>query len=218
MPNNLSELSSRLNLLFRRDNGTLRVPRCITMTDLHRAPDPRPLLDALPCPGAVIIRHPNRDVRQKLSKLALKHHHAYKHKILISDDIELATELGADGVHIPEIKLRTRRNVTLLRRRPHWLISASAHSARSLKHAENSKVDFILLSPIAPTKSHPGQIGMGFVKFARLARECHIPVIGLGGLTLQNILRLKSSGLAGIAGIEVFMNGVGALQLGSQAE
>ena len=65
-------------------------------------------------------------------------------------------------------------------------------------------VDAVLLSPVFPTKSHPGAAPIGPLRFAAWVRECPLPVYALGGVSLQSARRLASSGAAGFAGIGGF--------------
>ena len=58
-----------------------------------------------------------------------------------------------------------------------------------------------LLSPVFETKSHPGNAGLGVLKFAAWGRRAPLPVYALGGIDAGNARRLSHSGAAGIAGI-----------------
>ena len=70
-----------------------------------------------------------------------------------------------------------------LRERPQvsWC-AASCHDEDELKCAEQLGCDFVLLSPVLPTQSHPGAPILGWEKFAAIAAASSIPVYALGGL------------------------------------
>src|SRR5690606_6427813 len=92
--------------------------------------------------------------REAVRELALKmlplirQHDA---RLLINADVELAREIGADGVQL------TATQLVELRERPavEWC-AASCHNAEELRRAEELGCDFALLSPVLATLSHPG--------------------------------------------------------------
>lgn len=81
-----------------------------------------------------------------------------------------------------------------------WL-SASCHSAQELQRAESLGVDFVTLSPVQPTASHPQQTPLGWEAFAVLAKTAKIPVFALGGLTAGDVGQAIHHGAQGVAGI-----------------
>lgn len=77
---------------------------------------------------------------------------------------------------------------------------ATAHSLREIGAAVRARADAILLSPVFPTRSHPGGKVLGPVRFLLLARQSPLPVIALGGMTRQRAARLPVHGWAAIDG------------------
>jgi 8-oxo-dGTP diphosphatase len=115
-------------------------------------------------------------------------------KVLLSQDIGLARDLGADGVHLPS------QNLLLLKTKPADLIvAASCHNAEELAHAEMLGCDFVVLSPVQSTQSHPEAEPIGWQKFAVLAQKTSLPVFALGGMTLPDLPVALSFGARGIA-------------------
>lgn len=86
------------------------------------------------------------------------------------------------------------------------LISTSTHNHEELTQAEKMGVDFILLSPVSTTKSHPNAIPLGWEKFKQLTEQVTIPVYALGGMTKNDIKIAKTNGAQGIAAIGEFWN------------
>lgn len=78
------------------------------------------------------------------------------------------------------------------------LHSAPVHDAREAGIA----ADFIFLSPLFPTRSHPGGRTLGRVRFAALARQVAGPVIALGGVRREHRGMLRGIGAAGWAAID----------------
>ena len=80
-------------------------------------------------------------------------------------------------------------------------MGASCHNAAELAHAEGIGVDFVVLSPIKPTSSHPDAEPLTWKGFAKLTRETNVPVYALGGMILGDRALAWRRGGQGIAGI-----------------
>lgn len=113
----------------------------------------------------------------------------------------LNTESGgmhdaADGLHF------TSRRLLACRKRPvnqHILFGASCHNAAEIQHALAVGADYLLLSPVLPTLSHPGAPALGWEGLAALLSSCPVPVFALGGLDDSHLQHAKSLGALGIA-------------------
>ncbi len=84
------------------------------------------------------------------------------------------------------------------------LVSASCHNSQQLRMAEELGVDFVVLSPVQTTASHPTAKAMGWERFNSLVRECKVPVYALGGLSEKDVLVAQENGAQGVAGISAF--------------
>ncbi len=114
-----------------------------------------------------------RDLAMRTIELARKH----GARVLLNSDIELAQDVGADGVHLNSAQLAA------CNARPdmEWC-AASCHDARELRRAADLGLDFAVLGPVQPTPSHPGAAHLGWEEFAGLIKDSEIPVFALGGL------------------------------------
>lgn len=131
---------------------------------------------------------------RELSLRAVALAHTAGARVLINGDIELAHEVGADGVQL------TGAQLAACDARPNFdLCAASCHSAEELQRAADLGLDFALLSPVLPTKSHPGAAHLGWDGFAAMAASSSIPVYALGGLQMQDMERAWQQGAHGIA-------------------
>jgi thiamine-phosphate pyrophosphorylase len=178
------------------------LPPMIFMTDGHRTPDPVAAVLRLPPGSAVIYRHyelvpQSRLALARILRAATTARHV---KLLIADDMRMALDVRADGVHFSERALQ--RAGTRLRRLPHWLVTAAAHSLPALRRAAQAGVTAALLSPVFATMSHPGTAPLGVLRFSAWIQSSSIPVYGLGGINERNVRRLRGSGGAGIAAID----------------
>lgn len=70
------------------------------------------------------------------------------------------------------------------------------HSLRELRRA--ARADAVLLSPVFPTRSHPGGMVLGPLRWRTIAALARVPVIALGGMDARRAARLKARHWAGI--------------------
>lgn len=82
--------------------------------------------------------------------------------------------------------------------------SMAVHNKHELTAAIRARADLIFVSPIFPTRSHPGTATLGPLSFGLLARDAPMPVIALGGMTAARWRRLKSMGAYGYAAIDAW--------------
>jgi 8-oxo-dGTP diphosphatase len=126
----------------------------------------------------------------------------YSATILLNAEPEQAVRAGAAGVHL------TGKRLTQMKERPlgesHW-VAASCHTLEELKQAERLKLDFVVLSPVMPTATHPEATPLGWNTFEALVAQVNIPIYALGGLTLSDLRRARKAGAQGIAGIRTFL-------------
>jgi len=124
----------------------------------------------------------------------------YGAKLMIHSQADIAQAVNADGVHLDSSSIAEIRKIK------GWLnndmlLSASCHNEKELTQAEHQDADFVLLSPVFPTQSHPGAPSLGAEKFLSLAQKVTIPVVALGGIDKNNKHQLKGIGLATMGGI-----------------
>jgi 8-oxo-dGTP diphosphatase len=135
-----------------------------------------------------------RDELRELAIQVVNLAHASGAKVLLNGDVALAQEVGADGVQLTSMQL------TELTERPalDWC-AASCHSAEELRRAEALGCDFAVLSPVLPTKSHPGAAHLGWENFAAMVAGSSMPVYALGGLTHADMQKAWQHGAHGIS-------------------
>ena len=131
-----------------------------------------------------------RDLAARVIGLA----HAHGASVLVNGNLQLARELGADGVHLTSAQLKETRLRPELR-----LVGASCHDADELARAQALGADFAVLGPVAPTPTHPGAAGLGWARFAALLKDCPLPVYALGGLGPEDLETAWRHGAHGIS-------------------
>ncbi|AUH49932.1 DNA mismatch repair protein MutT [Chromobacterium sp. ATCC 53434] len=116
-------------------------------------------------------------------------------KLVVNADPAWLAGWPVDGVHLNGARLAA------LDARPafDW-VGASIHGAAELARAGELGLDYALLSPVAPTASHPGAAVLGWDGFAAcLAGEVPLPVYALGGLDAGDLDAARARGAHGVA-------------------
>lgn len=117
----------------------------------------------------------------------------------LDGDLRLARDLDL-GLHLGSILL----SGWAARQPPAWrpgVLAASCHDGLQLAAAARRGVDFVVLSPVAPTRSHPAATPLGWTEFARLRAESSLPIYALGGLGRSDLPAARAHGAQGIAAI-----------------
>lgn len=110
----------------------------------------------------------------------------------------------AAGVHLPSRCLEdSQAGEGRLLPAGKWL-SAAVHDQQHLERALNLSADFLLLSPVNETASHPGRSPLGWQEFEQLAGSAGIPCYALGGMQPGDIEKVRQHGGQGVAGISSF--------------
>ena len=122
----------------------------------------------------------------------------------VNADLDIAFACRADGVHLNRYRLASEDREALAdwRAENRW-VSASGHTLEEVRLANEVGVDALLISPILPTLSHPGEPGIGWVQFAKLTHEATMPTYALGGMLethLPQVQMLAGQGVAAIRG------------------
>jgi len=114
------------------------------------------------------------------------------HCIILSAEAATAHQWGAAGIYgPPEIMAQAAGLIRL----------AAVHDAAEIAAANRIGADAALLSPVFPTRSHPGVAALGPARFRELAGLAQMPVIALGGMTRANAQTLDWPRWAAIDGL-----------------
>jgi thiamine-phosphate pyrophosphorylase len=196
-------LARHLNFAGRRPGCPGLSPICL-VTDEQRLPDPLPAATRLPPGSLVILRHYTDPERDRLAERLAALCRSRRLRLLIAGDWRLARTVGA-GLHLAEGLLPAMPVAARLHRRQSGqLLTVAAHGRNGLARAAQAGADAALLSPVFPTRSHPGQAGLGRCAFRRLVHQARLPVYALGGVTVATVLGLVRSKAQGVAAIGGF--------------
>jgi 8-oxo-dGTP diphosphatase len=131
---------------------------------------------------------------------ALQRCHAAGARMLVNSVHPQSWWSEADGVHFRSF------DADMTRARPEHidqnkLLAVSAHNKEDIEHARALNADFVVLSPVLPTASHPGHLGLGWHAFAEINASAGLPVYALGGQSRATLQTAKSAGAHGIAAL-----------------
>ncbi|WP_376717942.1 thiamine phosphate synthase [Paenibacillus forsythiae] len=118
---------------------------------------------------------------------------------IVNDDIELAIELDADGVHVGQDDESAR----VLRERlgSRKIIGVSAHTPEEVRQAIEDGADYLGIGPVYPTSSKDdARPVQGTVLIHNLRTEgIAIPMVGIGGITAENASPVLAAGADGVS-------------------
>lgn len=135
---------------------------------------------------------------------------ASRARIIVNDRLDVALAAQAGGVHLGEHSLlpqEARQLVRALHRDETFLIGVSCHSLEAAKSAEHGGADYLFFGPVfdTPSKAAYGP-PQGLTRLAEVCRSVSIPVLAIGGITLENCAACFSAGASGIAAIRLFQD------------
>jgi len=140
-------------------------------------------------------------VLYELTRLAVEIAQDSSTKVLVNDRFDVALAAGADGVQLTAQSLPTA--VVRSETSDRFLIGVSTHSPGEAEAAQAGGADFILFGPVFQTESKR-QFGrpQGLNKLAEVVEAVEsLPVIAIGGISLENVSRCLQHGAAGVAAI-----------------
>jgi 8-oxo-dGTP diphosphatase len=133
-----------------------------------------------------------------LATAVIERCHAHRAQVILNGSPEQCLRLGADGVHLSSERLMSLSERPLPADR--W-IAASCHDQRQIAHAGRVGVDFITVSPVQPTLSHPAAVPLGWEGLRHLLETAVVPAYALGGVSSNDLEMAWGNGAQGIAGI-----------------
>jgi thiamine-phosphate pyrophosphorylase len=131
-------------------------------------------------------------------------------RILVNDRLDVALAAGAGGVHLGGQSIPVEAAKQFVKEKnPHgdFLVGLSAHSLESAQAAEKNGADYVIFGPVyeSPSKMAFGP-PQGIGQLAEICGSVSIPVIAIGGVTVENASDCAAAGAAGIAAIRLFQD------------
>lgn len=128
---------------------------------------------------------------------------AGKAQLMLKGPLEWLGDFPAAGWHLTAAQLRKYAPKGRPFPTDRWL-AASCHNAEELALAQQMGVDFVTLSPVQATQTHPDAAPLGWEEAQRLIAACPLPVYLLGGVGPGEREQAWQAGAQGVAGIRAF--------------
>ncbi len=129
-------------------------------------------------------------------------------RILVNDRLDVALAVAAAGVHLGEQSLPVVAVQRWRKASPApagFLLGASCHSLEAAVEAERAGADYIFFGPVfaTPSKAAFGP-PQGLDRLAEVCQSVRIPVLAIGGVSLENAAACLAAGASGLAAIRLF--------------
>lgn len=132
-------------------------------------------------------------------------------RLLINSRTDVAIAARADGVHLPAADVSPAEARTIFHHSGFYnpIVGVSCHELSEVRFAESSGADFALFGPVFEKQGRPGT-GLQELRDATTRTSSasgHMPVLAIGGITLDNAAACVQAGADGIAAIRLFQQG-----------
>ena len=116
---------------------------------------------------------------------------------IVNDRVDLAVAVEADGVHLGQDDLPPRLARPLLR--PGMILGVSTHSVAQARQAQADGADYVAVGAMFPTTTKPDFELVGPALVRALRPEIRVPLVGIGGITPDNVGDVIRAGADGVA-------------------
>lgn len=121
----------------------------------------------------------------------------YQVPFLINDDVDLAVEVDADGVHVGQHDMEAgevRKKIG-----PNRILGVSAQTVEQALLAQQAGADYLGVGAVFPTGTKDDADAVSIQTLGEICRTVSIPVVAIGGIGQHNVMQLAGSGICGIA-------------------
>lgn len=116
---------------------------------------------------------------------------------VIDDEVEIARQVGADGVHVGQSDTACAQARRVLGENA--IIGVSAQTVEQALAAQAAGADYLGVGALIPTPTKPDAVDVTASELARICAAVDIPVVGIGGLNQETLDVLRGTGVAGAA-------------------
>ena len=129
----------------------------------------------------------------ELKALAGRYHVPF----VVNDSVEVALECGADGVHVGQSDIQGRDIRALIG--PDKILGISANTVETALSAQKAGADYIGVGAVFGTTTKKDAKNLTVEQLRAICNAVDIPVVAIGGISADNILALRGSGVDGVA-------------------
>ena len=130
---------------------------------------------------------------RELSALAGRYHVPF----VVNDDIDIAIACGADGVHVGQSDIVGKDVRAMIG--PDKILGISANTVETAKAAQAAGADYIGVGAVFATTTKKDAKNLTVGELREIVTAVEIPVVAIGGISADNLLQLKGSGIDGVS-------------------
>lgn len=134
---------------------------------------------------------------EKEAKELLELCHSYNVPLIINDNVDLAKKIDADGVHIGQSDMELKKAREILG--ADKIIGVTAKTIEQAKLAEAAGADYLGSGAVFGSSTKLDAKPMEHALLEEICESVEIPVVAIGGITGDNVLKLKGRKMAGVA-------------------
>lgn len=121
----------------------------------------------------------------------------YQIPFLINDNVDIALEVGADGVHVG---IEDTPVAEIRRRAPsEFIIGATCKTVEQARQAEAAGADYMGVGAVFPSPTKKNAVRITAAQLHEICTSVSIPAVAIGGIDGSNLAQLRGGGMAGIA-------------------
>lgn len=154
--------------------------------------------------GVTIVQYRSEKLNHEQQKAQVLPLQAYLRSVgvplIINDNVQLAVEINADGIHIGQQDMPVPEARALIG--PDKILGLTVTTPEEMAAVDTALVDYLGCGPVFPTITKAdAPPPMGVEGWADLARMSSLPVVAIGGLNRERTAAIRATGLA--AGVAV---------------
>ena len=121
----------------------------------------------------------------------------YNVPLIINDNVEVAKAVNSEGVHLGQGDMSIAKAREILGKNK--IIGATARTKEQAVKAEKEGADYVGSGAVFGTSTKSDAVKMSFETLREICESVRIPVTAIGGITKENVLQLKGTGISGAA-------------------
>lgn len=138
----------------------------------------------------------------------------YNIPLIINDNLEVALAVDSDGIHIGQDDIPA----SIVRKKigAHKILGVSVHNIEEAIQARHDGADYVGVGAIFPTETKNDATNVTLDKLQKICDNIDIPVVVIGGITIDNISKLKNISISGVAVVSAIMKANDIMAASSQ--
>lgn len=142
-------------------------------------------------------KNPDKENYRKEAVEIMELCHRYHVPFILNDDVELAKQIGADGVHIGQSDMELQRAREILG--ADRIIGVTAKTVLQAKRAQEGGADYLGSGAVFGSSTKTDAKPMEHALLKEICDSVRIPVVAIGGIDASNVTQLRGRGMVGVA-------------------